>query len=65
MMPGQTYYTLVNNDDEEYELEDPITGYTEIAKYDSEEEAEEELEELIDEEVLNEEDGWHVERNIW
>ena len=32
MMPGQTYYTLVNNDDEEYELEDPITGYTEIAK---------------------------------
>ena len=65
MMPGQRYYTLVNKNNEEFELEDYITGYTEIAKYDYEEDAEEALQQFIDEEILDEADGWHVERNIW
>ena len=65
MMPGQDYYTLVNNKGEELEETDPITGYKEIMKFSYLEEAEHALEYFIHEELINEEDGWHVERNRW
>ena len=65
MFGGQSYYVLVNNRDEEFEEEDIITGYTEVMKFDYEEDAEAALEQLINEEILDEADGWHVERARW
>lgn len=64
-MPGQDYYTIVNNKGEELEEMDPITGYKEIMKFSSEEEALDTLSYFIEEEWLKSEDGWHVERERW
>lgn len=61
---GDSYYVLVNNDDEEYTVDDIIEGEM-IVDFDSWEEAEEELKYLLDEGELDEADGWHVERARW
>lgn len=61
---GDSYYVLVDNDGNEYTQDDYIEGeYT--VDFDSWEEAEEELQYLIDEEILDPADGWHVERARW
>lgn len=65
MMPGQSYYVLVNKENEELEEVDPITGYQEIMKFDSWEEAGEALDYFFQEDLLFKEEGWHVERNKW
>lgn len=61
---GDSYYVLVNNQGEEYTVDDIVEGEM-ILDFDSEKEAEEELQYLIDEEELDEADGWHVERHRW
>ena len=60
---GDSYYILVNKKDEAFEIVDIADTYT--AEFDSWEDAEEELKYLIEEEVLDEADGWHVERCRW
>ncbi len=61
---GDSYYVLVNKDNEIYTVDDICEGEM-IVDYDTEEEAEEELKYLIQEEELDPEDGWHVERRRW
>jgi hypothetical protein len=61
---GDSYYVLVDNQDEVYTQDDYIEGEY-VVEFDSWEEAEEELQYLIDEEILDEADGWHVERARW
>lgn len=61
---GDSYYVLVNNKNEEYTVDDIIEGEM-IVDFDSWEEAEEELNYLLEEEELDEADGWHVERARW
>ena len=61
---GDSYYVLVNNDGEEYTVDDIIEGEM-IIDFDDETEAEEELKYLIEEGELDEADGWHVERHRW
>ena len=61
---GDSYYVLVDNDENVYTQDDYIEGeYT--VEFDSWDEAEEELQCLIDEEILDPNDGWHVERHRW
>jgi hypothetical protein len=60
---GDSYYVLVNKDDEVYEINDIADTYT--AEFDSWEEAEDQLQYLIEEEELDADDGWHVERWRW
>jgi len=60
---GDSYYVLVNKDGEEYTIEDYCDTY--VMDYDSWELAEQELKEMLEEEELFEEDGWHVERRRW
>ena len=61
---GDSYYVLVNNQGEEYTVDDIIEGEM-ILDFDDENEAEEELQYLLDEGELDEADGWHVERYRW
>ena len=61
---GDSYYVLVNKDGEEYTVDDIIEGEI-VVDFDSWEEAEEELAYLIEEEELDPNDGWHVERARW
>lgn len=61
---GDSYYILVNKDGEEYTVDDIVEGEM-ILDFDSWEEAEEELAYLIEEEELDPNDGWHVERHRW
>ena len=61
---GDSYYVLVNNNGEEYIVDDIIEGEM-ILDFDDETEAEEELKYLLDEGELDEADGWHVERHRW
>lgn len=61
---GDSYYVLVDKDENIYTQDDIIEGEL-IVDFDSWEEAEEELQCLIDEEILDEADGWHVERHRW
>lgn len=61
---GDSYYVLVNKDGEEYTVDDIIEGEM-VVDFDSWEEAEEELAYLIEEEELDLNDGWHVERARW
>ena len=61
---GDSYYVLVNKNDELYTEDDTIEGEM-VVDFDSEKEAEEELKYLLDEGELDEEDGWHVERHRW
>lgn len=65
MMPGESYFVIVNKKGEVLEETDPISGYTETMKFSSEEEALDTLNYFIDEEWIKSEDGWHVERNRW
>lgn len=60
---GDSYYVLVDKDGNEYEQEDAFDTY--VLDFDSWEEAEDALEELIADETLDESDGWHVERVRW
>ena len=60
---GDSYYVIVDKDGNEYEREDFVDKY--IVDFNSWEEAEEELQYLIDEGILDEADGWHVERHRW
>ena len=62
---GDSYYVLVNNNDDIYETEDPITGYTSVLDFDDWDEAQDCLDILIADEELDEKDGWHVERHRW
>ena len=61
---GDSYYVLVDNDENIYTQDDIIEGEM-IVDFDSWEEAEEELQYLLDEGELDEADGWHVERHRW
>ena len=61
---GDSYYVLVDNDENVYTQDDYIECEY-VVEFDSWEEAEEELQYLIDEEILDEADGWHVERHRW
>ena len=61
---GDSYYVLVNKDGEEYTVDDIVEGEM-VVDFDSWEEAEEELAYLIEEEELDHNDGWHVERHRW
>jgi hypothetical protein len=61
---GDSYYVLVNNQDEVYEQEDNL-GFTYTVECDSWEEAEDTLQMLIADEELDPNDGWHVERHRW
>lgn len=60
---GDSYYVLVDTNGDVYETEDYIDTY--VAEFDTWEDAEEELDMLIADEVLDEKDGWHVERHRW
>lgn len=62
---GDSYFVLVNNNDDIYEQEDPITGYTYVLDFDDEDEAKECLDILVADEELDPIDGWHVERHRW
>lgn len=57
---GDSYYVLVNSQDEIYS-----NDWGDTIDFNSWEEAEDELQELIAEERLTEQDGWHVERHRW
>ena len=61
---GDSYYVLVNNQGEEYTVDDSVEGEM-ILDFHTEKEAEEELQYLLDEGELEEADGWHVERYRW
>ena len=61
---GDSYYVLVNNQGEEYTVDDIVEGEM-ILDFHTEKEAEEELQYLLDEGELEEADGWHVERYRW
>jgi hypothetical protein len=61
---GDSYYVLVNKDDDAYTIDDIVEGEY-VVDFDSWEEAEEELKYLLEEEELDEADGWHVERCRW
>lgn len=61
---GDSYYVLVDKDGNEYTVDDIIEGEM-VVDFDSWEEAEEELAYLIEEEELDPNDGWHVERVRW
>lgn len=61
---GDSYYVLVNNQGEEYTVDDIVEGEI-IVDYDTEEDAEEALSYLIEDGELEEADGWHVERHRW
>lgn len=61
---GDSYYVLVNNKDEVYTIDDICEGKL-VVEFDTWEDAEDELEELIEEEELDKADGWHVERHRW
>ena len=61
---GDSYYVLVDKDENIYTQDDIIEGEL-IVDFDSWEEAEEEWQCLIDEEILDEADGWHIERHRW
>ena len=61
---GDSYYVLVDNDENVYTQDDYIEGEYDV-EFDSWEEAEEELQYLIDEEILDRADGWRVERHRW
>ena len=61
---GDSYYVIVNKDGEDYTIDDIIEGEM-IVDFDTWEAAEEELAYLLEEEELDEADGWHVERVRW
>lgn len=61
---GDSYYVLVNKDGDVYTVDDIVEGEM-ILDFDDADEAEEELQYLLDEEELDEADGWHVERHRW
>ena len=61
---GDSYYVLVDNDENVYTQDDYIECEY-VVEFDSWEEAEEELQYLIDEEILDKADGWRVERHRW
>ena len=61
---GDSYYVLVDKDENEYTKEDYIEGEY-IVDFDSWEEAEAELDYLVKEGELDPADGWHVERARW
>ena len=61
---GDSYFVLVNKEDEVYTVDDVCEGEI-ILDFASPEAAEEELQSLIDEEELDPADGWHVERHRW
>ena len=61
---GDSYYVLVNKDGDVYEQEDYL-GFTYTVDLDTWEDAEEVLQQLIVDEELNPNDGWHVERHRW
>ena len=61
---GDSYYVLVDNDENVYTQDDYIECEY-VVEFDSWEEAEEELQYLIDEEILDRADGWRVERRRW
>ena len=61
---GDSYYVLVNKNNEEYAEDDIIEGEM-VVDFDSEKEAEEALEYLLNTGELDEDDGWHVERHRW
>lgn len=65
MMPGVSYYVLVDKDGNVLEETDMITGYSETMKFDSWEEAEESLRYLLDEELIDHTKNWHIERHRW
>ena len=60
---GDSYYVLVDNDENVYTQDDYIECEY-VVEFDSWEEAEEELQYLI-EEILDKADGWRVERHRW
>ena len=61
---GDSYYVLVNDKGEVYEQEDYL-GFTYTVDFDNEQEAQDMLEEFIETEELDPNDGWHVERHRW
>ena len=61
---GDSYYVLVDNDENVYTQDDYIEGEY-VVEFDSWEEAKEELQYLMDEEILDRADGWRVERRRW
>lgn len=61
---GDSYYVLVNNQGEEYTVDDTIEGEM-LLDFDTEEEAKDELKYLLEEGELEEDEGWHVERHRW
>lgn len=61
---GDSYFVLVNNKGEVYEQEDNL-GFTYTVDFDNIEEAETMLEEFIETEELDPNEGWHVERYRW
>ena len=61
---GDSYYVLVNNQGEEYTVDDIIEGEIPV-DFDTEEDAEESLYYLIEQGELDEADGWHIERHRW
>lgn len=63
-MGGDSYYVLVNNQGEEYTVDDIIEGEI-LVDFDTEEDAEESLYYLIEQGELDEADGWHIERHRW
>ena len=63
MRGGDSYYVLVNKNDEAYEIDD-YTG-CETLKFGSWEEAEEVLKEYLEDEMLDESEEWHIERWRW
>lgn len=63
-MGGDSYYVLINNQGEEYTVDDIIEGEI-LVDFDTEEDAEESLYYLIEQGELDEADGWHVERHKW
>lgn len=58
---GDSYYVLVNKEDEEYTVDDIIEGEM-ILDFNTWKEAEDYLKQLLDEGDVEETDGWHVER---
>lgn len=59
---GDSYYVLVNNQGEEYTVDDIIEGEI-LVDFDTEDDAEESLYYLIEQGELDEADGWHIERH--